>query len=112
MSAWIIGLAISAGYLINKNLAVQSRLTEAEAEYNSAAKPATGGVTSAEVRTAWKNTDFSTFGDFNSDWSQSEKRKVVAREAAAAESVQTFESGAGGVLPQIEGVLMTFDRLG
>ena len=44
MSAWIVGLAIAAGYLINKNLTVQSRLTQAEAEYQGAAKPATGGV--------------------------------------------------------------------
>lgn len=111
MSAWILGLAIGAGYLINKNLAVQNRLNDAESEYNSAAKPATGGVTSQEVRTAWRNTDFSTFGDFNADWSQLEKNRVVAKEAEAAGAVQAYESGVGA-LPQIEGVMLTFDRLG
>jgi hypothetical protein len=111
MSAWIVGLAIAAGYLINKNLTVQSRLTQAEAEYQGAAKPATGGVTSAEVRRAWKNTDFDTYGDFNADWSQHEKDRVVEKEQQAAQSVQSYDEHAEG-LPQIQGVMLTFDRFG
>lgn len=111
MSAWVVGLAIAAGYLINKNLTVQSRLTQAEAEYQGAAKPATGGVTSAEVRQAWKNTDYDTYGDFNVDWSQQEKDRVVAREQQVAQSVQSYDEHAEA-LPQIQGVMLTFDRLG
>jgi hypothetical protein len=111
MSAWVVGLAIAAGYLINKNLVVQSRLTQAEAEYQGVAKPATGGVTSAEVRKAWKNTDYETYGDFNADWSQQERDRVVASERQAAQTVQAYDERAEA-LPQIQGVMLTFDRYG
>ena len=81
MSAWIIGLAIAAGYLINKNVQAVERVTRAESAYQGAALPATGGVTTAEVRSAWRNTDFSTYGDFNSDLSKAERNRVLDREA-------------------------------
>ena len=108
MSAWIVGLAIAAGYLINKQAQIQNAVSRAEAEYQGAAKPSTTGVTSSEVRAAWKNTNYSTYGDFNSDLSQAEKDHLVAGEHAASEAVQAYD----GTLPQIQGVMLTFDRYG
>ena len=39
---WVIALGLSAGYLINKNMVIAKQLDDSVAEFNSAAKPATG----------------------------------------------------------------------
>ena len=105
MSAWIFGLALAAGYLINKNMTLQSVLDKAESDFQGAAKPATGGVTTAEVRNAWKSTDYATYGDFNSDWSKQDVMGVVQAEMRQKGVAQNFEDG--GALPTIQGVLLT-----
>ena len=50
MSAWVIGLGIAAGYLINKNVHMQKRLTESVQEFQESAKPAEPGPQSKEIR--------------------------------------------------------------
>ena len=50
MSAWIVALALSAGYLVNKNLQVKDRLEQAATKFNSAAQPADPGPTSQQIR--------------------------------------------------------------
>ena len=109
-SVWVIGLGLAAGYLINKNLAIQGQLESSVAEYQSAAKPATGGVTSEEVRNAWKRTDYVKYGDMNTDLSRSEMDKLVKMESTAASEVEMYDSS--GAPARIEGVLMHFDGLG
>jgi hypothetical protein len=109
MSAWIVGLGLAAGYLINKNIAVRARLDDATAEYNKAAKPATGGVTSAEVRKAWRNTDFTRYGDMSEDLAQSQKMELDRKVQDQQSVVEQYDASS---VPPIQGVLMTYDRLG
>ena len=82
-AAWLVGLGVAAGYLINKNHAISSRLDTSIAKYNSAAEPATGGVTSAEVRSAYKRIDHVKYGDMNPDLPRSEMDALVEREASS-----------------------------
>ena len=109
MSAWVIGLALAAGYLINKNVQVKSKLENAAAEYNSAAKPATDGVTSSELRSAWRNTDFTRFGDMSEDLSSSQKNALDQQVRDQNAAVEKYDAPS---VPAIEGVLLTYDRCG
>lgn len=109
MSAWVVGLALAAGYLINKNLAVSTQLENATAAYDNAAKPATGGVTSAEVKSAWRNTDFTRFGDMAEDLAQSQKLELDSKVQAQRSVVEQYDAS---VVQPIQGVMMTYDRLG
>lgn len=109
MSAWIVGLALAAGYLINKNLNVRAKLEDATAEYNKAAKPATDGVTSSEVRQAWRNTDFTRFGDMSEDLAESQKLELDRKVQSQKLAVEQYDAS---TVQPIQGVLMTYDRLG
>jgi hypothetical protein len=110
MSAWVIGLGLAAGYLINKKMAIVSQLETSTTEFNSAAKPATGGVTTAEVRSAWKRTDHVKYGDMNSDLPRKQMDELVAGEEKAASAVEQFDQGQQ--TPHIQGVMLHYDRLG
>lgn len=110
MSAWVIGLGLAAGYLINKKMAIVGQLEKSAAEHYSGVKPATDGVTSAEVRSAWKRTDHVKYGDMNMDLSKKEMDVLVSGEERAASLVEDFDRA--GQTPQIEGVLLRFDHLG
>ena len=108
MSVWIVSLALAAGYLINKNFTVPGQLEIAEREYNSQrAAPSTDGATSSEVRKAWANTDFTRFGDMNTDLPKHEKRAIDQQVEIQHERVEQYDAPS---VPAIEGVLMTFDR--
>lgn len=109
MSTWVVGLALAAGYLINKNIQVRGKLEDSKAEYHSTAKPATGGVTTSEVRSAWANTDFTRYGDMSEDLTQSQKESLDARVVAQKEAVEQYDAS---TVPSIQGVLLTFDRFG
>tara|TARA_R100000951_G_scaffold115508_1_gene123806 strand:+ start:1532 stop:1864 length:333 start_codon:yes stop_codon:yes gene_type:complete len=109
MSAWVVGLALAAGYLINKNIQVRSRLETSKAEYNTVAKPATGSVTTGEIRTAWANTDFTRYGDMSEDLTQRQKDALDAKVVAQQEAVEQYDASE---VPSIQGVLLTYDRLG
>ena len=109
MSAWIIGLALAAGYLINKNVTVRTQLEDASAEYHSTAAPATGGVTSAEVRKTWRDTDHTRFGEMTEQLPEAQKRELDQKVQAQQAAVESFD--ASTVYP-IQGVLLTYDGLG
>jgi hypothetical protein len=109
MSAWVVGLGLAAGYLINKNVAIVSRLDESVTEFNSAAKPATGGVTSAEVRNAWKRTDHVKYADMNTGLPKKQMDALAKNEERAASEVEQFEQGSPA---PILGVMLHYDRLG
>ena len=105
MSAWIVGLALAAGYLINKNIQIKGTLQNAEAKFNSAANPSTNGTTSSEVRKAWTNVD--NYSDMNSDLTLSAKQALHEKAEQQRNLVESYEAGPSS----IEGVLMTFDRV-
>jgi len=111
MSAWVVALGLGAGYLINKNTVIQDKLAESVERFNSAAKPATGSVTSKEVRDAYKRTDFVKYGDMNSDLPKGQMDCLLEKERRRESAVEAFDAGPTGP-SKIEGVLLTYDRLG
>jgi len=111
MSAWILGLALGAGFLINKNIKVSGLLDSAERTYNSAAAPSTDGATSAEVRNAWANTDFTKFGDMHQDLPASQKMSLASKTEDQRALVQSYDTPPGSER-EIRGVFLTFDRPG
>tara|TARA_Y100000817_G_scaffold252280_1_gene204853 strand:- start:7423 stop:7764 length:342 start_codon:yes stop_codon:yes gene_type:complete len=112
MSPWVIGLGAAALYLFNKNTQLVSRLDQAVDEYYDVAKPATDGVTSAEIRGTQAQPDsFLTFGDMNAAVPKERQLELEARRAQAAEEVAQFDSP-NCALPRIEGVMLQFDRSG
>ena len=110
-SAWVIAVGLGAGYLINKNVVLKNQLDESVTKFNTAAKPATGGVTSAEVRSAWKRTDHVKYGDMNTVLPKSEMDGFIRKQENDAAEVEKFEVGSTP-LPQILGVMLHYDRLG
>ena len=116
MSAWIVGLALSAGYLINKNLQVKDQLEQAAAKFNSAAKPATGGLTTQEIRDVSKDANYSVgksggrYDDFNPKGSRAQMEQVVSLQRNVAQQVQEYESAES--VPEIQGVMLMRDNYG
>ncbi len=110
MSAWVVALGLGAGYLINKNTIIQNQLETSADEFNSAAKPATGGVTSEEVRKAHRRIDYVKYGDMNTDLLKRQKDALLEKASAAEEQAERFDSGP--LSQQIQGVLMVYDHLG
>lgn len=118
MSAWILGLALSAGYLINKNLQVTDRLEQATTKYQSAAKPADPGPTSKEIRTKQGDARYASgksggeYDDFNQGTgsSRAQMNEVVASQKAAAKKVEEYETQHRH--PEIQGVMLVRDNYG
>ena len=110
MSGWIVALGLAAGYLINKNVTIKNQLHESVEKFQSGARPATGGVTSAEVRTAHKRTDHVKYGDMNTDLPREQMDSLHSAQMAAASQAEQFDAGPSP--PQIQGVMLHYDRLG
>lgn len=108
-TAWVIGLGLAAGYLINKNLQVSGLIDKAQQNYNNSAAPSTDGATSSEVRAAWANTDFVKYGDMQEDMPKSQKDLLVARTEQQRQTIESYETPPGSVR-EIQGVLLTYDR--
>lgn len=110
MSAWVVALGLSAGYLINKNVQMRSRLHESMTKSNAAAHPATDGPPTAEIRKVQATVPIADrYQDMNlQDLSTKTAADLVARREAAHQEVAQYEQG----LPQIEGVYLSFDRHG
>jgi len=107
MSAWVIGLGLAAGYLINKNLQMTGQLNESIAQFeNSGAEPSTDGATSAEVRKAYTRTDFVKYGDMNTDLPKRQMELLSAGEAKHASEVQEYDQH--GESAPILGVMLQF----
>ena len=110
MSAWVIGLGLSAGYLINKNLAMDARLQETVKEHNQSAKPATDGPPTEEIRQVQRSLPIADrYQDMNlQDLSRQDADALAKEQEAQHQSVSSYEAS----LPQIEGVYLSFDRHG
>lgn len=111
MSAWVVGLGLAAGYLVNKNVAIKHQLEESVEEFNSAAKPATGGVTSAEVRATHRRVDdYTNYGDMNAALPKKRMDELRSRQVAVAGEAEQFDAAQGPA--PIQGVLLSYDSLG
>tara|TARA_B100001250_G_scaffold268515_1_gene231663 strand:- start:261 stop:602 length:342 start_codon:yes stop_codon:yes gene_type:complete len=111
--AWVIALGISAGYLISKNQQMHNRLEDAVTEFQDAAKPATDGPQSEEIRHVQATVPVADrFQDFNlQDLSKQQCQALVDQRQQAAQEVVSYEN-ASGFLPPIEGVYLHFDNRG
>ena len=106
MSAWVIALGLGAGYLINKNLTMGSRLKEKAHEYK--AKPSAETEEIREVQRAVPIAD--KYQDMNLQDLSKQKAEAIAREREAAhQRVAAYEAPA---LPEIQGVYLAFDSHG
>ena len=111
--AWVIALGISAGYLMSKNQQMHNQLNESVREFNEAAKPATDGPASQEIRHVQASVPLADrFQDFNlQDLSKQQCQALVDQRQQAAQEIVSYENPPGS-LPPIEGVYLTFDNRG
>ena len=105
MSAWVIGLGIAAGYLINKNVHMQKRLTESVQEFQESAKPAEPGPQSKEIRAVQRSVPASErYESLNlQDLDRTDVDALVKMKDAAAQEVLQYEAP---TLPEIQGVYL------
>ena len=106
MSAWVIALGLSAGYLINKQMQISQRLEEVMHEHNT---HTTAATPSAEIRRVQRTVpDGVKYQDMNvTELPPAEVRKLVAAREAAHQEVAQYESG-----PPIQGVWLNFGDRG
>ena len=110
MSAWVIALGLSAGYLINKNLKMTERLEQQVKVVNEQSKPSTSGLESEEIRDVQRKVpDADKYADMNIQDLSRERVALLtsARESAHAQAVE-FERGP----PPIEGVWLNLSDRG
>ena len=109
MSAWMIALGLSAGYLINKNLTMTARIPENVAVHQSAAKPATDGPPTQEIRKVQRTIPLSDrYQDMNlQDLPKRQADALAQNQDDAHREVAQYEAP---VIPEIQGVYLHFDR--
>ena len=106
MSAWIIGLGVSIGYLLNKNSKMTSNIDNALAKYETAlsANGTTGGTTSAEISQAKERPLSQLCSDFSDVIPGSDMKAIQAAQDNDAAKVLGYDSAASP--PEIIGVMM------
>lgn len=112
MSAWVLGLLLSAGYLMQKKFQMEDKLGEKAAEWQKNAKPAEGGVTSAEVRQINATVHLpDKYQDVNAERLSSQQVREIGDGADRAfQQVQAYE--ASPVPQEIQGVYLVRDNFG
>ena len=110
MSAWVIALGLSAGYLVNKNLQMTERLEQQVKVHQEEAKPADPGPTSEAIRTVQRTVpDADKYQDMNMQDLDKERVKLITTERERAhQRVVQFEEGP----PQIQGVWLNYGDRG
>jgi hypothetical protein len=110
MSAWVIALGLGAGYLINKNLSMRSRLAESVETFQRQADPANPGPETEEIRQVQATVpDADRYQDMNlQDLSRKDVQGLVKAREQAFREVAAYEQGA----PPIQGVYLSYDRHG
>lgn len=102
MSAWVIALGLSAGYLMNKQLQLGQRLEEKIHEHHSRAQPANPGPKTEEIRNVQRQVpDAVKYQDMNVTQLPTERvNELVAKREALHQEMVAYEAGP----PPIEGV--------
>ena len=106
-SVWVIMLGLGAGYLINKRMMIQGQLQKSVDEYENAAKPSDNGITSAEIRTTYKNVEHTKYGDMHERLPKSEMEQLLEAQRSAAAQVQAYDGESASV---IHGVMLHFEN--
>ena len=107
MSAWVIGLGVAAGYLVNKNQMVVSRIDNAVAHYSGGDKrESTGGSSSVEIDKAKLIPLNHAIGcdDINNLISGGDVKKIESAMTSNAAEVRAYDSAASP--PEIIGVML------
>ena len=110
MSAWVIALGLSAGYLINKQMQMGQRLDEKIHEHHSRAQPAEPGPETAEIRKVQRTVpDADKYQDINTPELPRERvRELAGYREAAHQEVAAYETGP----PPIQGVWLNLGDRG
>tara|TARA_Y100000768_G_scaffold36748_1_gene24012 strand:- start:924 stop:1262 length:339 start_codon:yes stop_codon:yes gene_type:complete len=111
MSAWVLALALSAGYLMNKNMIMQTRLEEKVHEFNQSAAPADPGPATATIRAVQRTVPLEEkYQDVNlARLSNQRVQEIGAASDQASAAVAAYESQS---LPEIQGVYLVRDNYG
>ena len=111
MSAWVIALALSAGYLVQKNFKMNSRLEEAVQEFQEGNRGKEGET--AAIRKVQRTVpDSEKFDSMNvQDLTRKEAQELGRARQAARDEVARFESPEP-TMPEIQGVYLHFDNRG
>lgn len=109
MSAWIIALGLSAGYLINKNMQLTTRIEESVKTHHSAAKPATDGPPTETIREVQRSIPLADkYQDMNAqDLTRREMDRLAGLQEARHQEVAAYEAPS---LPEISGVYLHLER--
>ena len=112
MSAWVLGLALAAGYLVNKNLVMQTRLQEKVHEFNESAAPADPGPQTATIRAVQRAVPLEEkFQDVNLARLSTQRVQEIGDAAdRASAAVASYEQPAS--YPEIQGVYLLRDNYG
>lgn len=105
MSAWVIALGLSAGYLINKNVTLKTRLQAVAQEANHGVGPATDGPPVQTIRKVQRTVpDADKYEEINrQDLKPKDQEKILEARSAKAQEVRQYEAPK---LPEIEGVYL------
>ena len=109
MSAWVIALGLSAGYLINKNLKMTEKIEQMAKVHHDQAKPANPGPETETIRQVQRTVPVGDkYQDMNlQDLGTKDVQSLTKSAQRIPEEVARFEQGP----PPIEGVwLNPFDR--
>lgn len=110
MSAWVIALGLSAGYLMKKKLLLTEKLDEQIKVHHESAKPAAPGPTSEAIRDVQRTVpDADKYQDMNvQDISRERVNQLTAARERAHQEVSAFEAGP----PPIQGVWLNYGDRG
>jgi tellurite resistance protein len=99
MSAWVLALGLSAGFLVRQNLAMQKRLEIASSQVEECNKT----EATKEIRKVKKSIPLADqFSEMNVQLPASDQRYLQKEQESALERVSVFESPP--VMPEIQGV--------
>ena len=90
-AAWVIALGVAVGYLTQRKQVVQSRLDAAAAQFEGAAEPADGGITSAQLRTVVPNSDRGP-RDYNDSLQKGSLNEIKQQHSSMQQHVQSWDS--------------------
>lgn len=110
MSGWLIALAVSVAYLMQKKQTLDHKIDTAQKQFNSAACPAEPGPTSEQIRNVQRTVPASDrYVDMNiQDLSAKDVQYLQEQESVAAQKVIAYEQGPA----PIEGVYLHYDNRG
>ena len=110
MSVWLLGLGISAGYLINKNLSMHKKIDEMVMKYNDNAEPADPGPPTECIRAVQRRVpDSDRYEDINvTDLPVKDVQSLTEAREAHLSTASKYEQGPG----PIEGVYLNYGDRG